>query len=178
MGAGVSMKRIILLFALCLVVSAVFAQDTESDSSPGEPGNRGFISNLFFTGQFGGGTMASLGAGIAFLDNVVRPEVLLGYTATGGYTGFSVNAKLNARIVALPINDWFGMYASIGTSFTFFSADAEIVSAFLVAQEFEFRNVLDIPSLLIYFEEDFFIVPTTEGNMLFQLAIGFRASVF
>ena len=139
---------------------------------------RGFINNIFFTGQFGGGPMASLGAGIAFLDNIVRPEVLFGYTVSDGFSGFSLNAKLNARILALPINDWFGMYATIGTSFVFFSSDAQIVSAAFVAQELEFRNILDVPAMALYFEQNFFFVETIEGNTLFQLAIGLRASLF
>ena len=167
-----------LLAALLCAVPAVGQEGEAAADSPARSAPSGFINNLFFTGQFGGGPMASLGAGIAFLDNIVRPEVLLGYTIGDGFSGFSVNAKLNARILALPINDWFGMYGTIGTSFVFFSSDAQIVSAAFVAQEFDFRNILDIPSLSIYFEQDFFFVPTTEGNVLFQLAIGFRASLF
>ena len=173
------MKKVIAILLLCLVPLSLFAQDEGVvDGSGEEKSSRGFINNLFFTGQFGGGVMASVGAGVAFLDNVVRPEVLLGYTGGTGFNGFSVNAKLNARIVSLPINDLFGMYATLGTSFAWFSSDTQIVSAFFIAQEFEFTNVGNIPAISLYFEQDFFFVPTTEGNMLFQMAIGLRTSLF
>ncbi len=183
---------VMALALICLTVlvpMAATAQEAEpSDQTPAESPpapppaattpTRGFINNIFFTGQFGGGPMASLGAGIAFLDNIVRPEVLFGYTVSEGFSGFSMNAKLNARILAIPINDWFGMYATIGTSFVFFSSDAQIVSAAFVAQELEFRNILDVPAMSLYFEQNFFFVETIEGSVLFQLAIGLRASLF
>lgn len=173
------MKRLIVALLVLAVPLALYAQDVEPDepqAADGSPG--GFVNNVFFSGQFGGGPMVSLGAGVAFLDNIVRPEVLLGYTSGEGFSGFNVSAKLNARILALPINEWFGMYGTIGTAFVFFSADSQIVSAAFIAEEFEFVDVLGVPSLSLYFEQDFFFVPTTEGNMLFQLGIGIRASVF
>jgi len=173
------MKRLIVVLLLVLVPLGLFAQEAESEEPQGADASpTGFINNIFFTGQFGGGPMVSAGAGVAFLDNIVRPEVLLGYTSGEGFSGFNVSAKLNARILALPINDWFGMYGTIGTAFVFFSADSQIVSAAFIAEEFEFVEVLGVPSLSLYFEQDFFFVPTTEGNMLFQLGIGIRASVF
>lgn len=177
------MKRVLLVLlvlVLVLLPETLSAQANETpDTSSADQTTRGFINNLFFTGQFGSGTMVSLGAGIAFLDNIVRPEVLLGYTAgDSGYSGTSVTTKLNARIFTLPINEWFGMYGTIGTSFTFFSSDTQIVSAAFLAEEFEFLNVPGVPSLSLYFEQDFFFVPTTEGNMLFQMGIGIRASLF
>ena len=86
--------------------------------------------------------------------------------------------KLNARVFALPINDWFGMFATIGTSFTFFSAQSQIASAAFISEELEFYNFLEVPTMSLYFEQDFFFVPTTEGNILFQLGIGVRVSMF
>jgi hypothetical protein len=167
----------VLLIGMCAL--PLTAQENDSgDARPVRTARSGFINNLFFTGQFGGGPMASVGAGVAFLDNIVRPEILAGYTVGDGFTGFSVTTKLNARILALPINDWFGLYGTIGTAFVFFSGNAQIVSAALLAQELEFKNILNVPSLSLYFEQDFFFVETIEGNMLFQLAIGIRASLF
>lgn len=173
------MKRLIVVLLLVLVPLGLFAQEAESEETQeADASGGGFINNIFFTGQFGGGPMVSAGAGVAFLDDIVRPELLLGYTSGEGFSGFNVSAKLNARILALPINEWFGMYGTIGTAFVFFSADSQIVSAAFIAEEFEFVEVLGVPSLSLYFEQDFFFVPTTEGNMLFQLGIGIRASVF
>ncbi len=171
-----------ILAVILIGVGAVglAAQDADQPATapPAGAQPRGFINNLFFTGQFGGGPMASLGAGVAFLDNIVRPEVLLGYTVSDGFSGFSVSTKLNARILALPINDWFGIYGTIGTAFVFFSGNAQIVSAAFVAQELEFKNILDIPAFSLYFEQDFYFVETIEGSMLFQLGIGIRANIF
>ncbi len=171
-----------LVLALLLVgisVLPLIAEENDgSDATSARTQRSGFINNLFFTGQFGGGPMASAGVGLAFLDNIVRPEILAGYTVGDGFNGFSVTTKLNARILALPINDWFGIYGTIGTSFVFFSADAQIVSAGFLAQELEFKDILNVPALSIYFEQDFFFVETIEGSILFQLAIGIRASLF
>lgn len=159
---------------MVLTAQTTEVSQPESTSSP----TRGFVNNIFFTAQFGGGTMGALGAGIAFLDNIVRPEVLLGYTGGDGYNGTSLTTKLNARIFALPINEQFGMYATLGTSFTFFSSDSEVASAAFLAEEFEFIDFMNVPSLSLYLEQDFYFVSTTEGNVLFQLGIGIRASLF
>jgi hypothetical protein len=176
MAARITRRLILVLLLAGLSALPLIAE--ENGASGRSQQRSGFISNLFFTGQFGGGPMASVGAGLAFLDNIVRPEILAGYTVGDGFNGFSVTAKLNARVLALPINDWFGIYGTIGTAFVFYSADAQIVSAGFLAQELEFKNVLNTPALSLYFEQDFFFVDTIEGSVLFQLAIGIRASLF
>ena len=175
-----STRRLVLVLLLTgMCTLPLFAQDNDSsDAAPARTQRGGFVSNLFFTTQFGGGPMVSAGAGLAFLDNIVRPELLAGYTVGEGFSGFSVTTKLNARILALPVNDWFGIYGTIGTSFVFFSADAQIVSSGFLAQELEFKNMLNIPAVSLYVEQDFYFVETIEGSVLFQLAIGFRASLF
>ena len=182
-------RKTILLIALSLLVTGLVAhaQDPEppqvADSAPparlnNGAGQRGFVNSLFFTMQYGGGVMLSTGGGVAFFDNVVRPELLVGYTPSGQFQDLSLSAKLNARILGIPAGESVGIFGTIGTNFTFFSSDNRIVSSAFLAQEVDIREILGLPTVSLYIEEHLFFVATEESNVVFQLAIGTRVSLF
>ncbi|HCL56609.1 MAG TPA: hypothetical protein DHW82_06325 [Spirochaetia bacterium] len=138
----------------------------------------GFVQSMFFTFQFGGGSMLSAGAGLSFFSNVVRPEVLAGYSPSGEYKSLSFAAKLNARILGIKITESSGFFATIGANFTFFSGNAKIAPSAFLAQEFDFKDVLFMSTFTFYFEENFYFIENKEGSVLFQLGIGIRMSIF
>lgn len=168
-------------------VTLLPAQEADSaDSAPedapvaqSQEDSRGdFVNSLFFTLQYGGGVMLSTGGGLAFFDNVVRPEVLIGYTPSGNLKDFSVNSKLNARVVGFDVSEVVSIYGTLGAAFTYFSSNNRIVSAAFLAQEVDVREVFGVPTFTFYIEENVYFVETTEGNAIFQLAIGGRVSLF
>jgi hypothetical protein len=185
------MKRA-LYIALCLFLAfawGAWAQDegstdtsTSTDSSTTDVEHEEtqveeeYVQSWFITAQFGGGSMILAGAGLAFFNNIVRIEGLVGYTPEGAYKDFSFCLRLSARMVEFKLSDNFLVNAAIGSSYTFFSNSLVITGALTFSEEIEMRNIL-LPSISLYFEQDIYFVQNVEGNFLFQLGIGLRANL-
>jgi len=128
--------------------------------------------------------MVSFGGGFGFFGNIVRPEILMGYTeqpaggGEGDFYGFSAQFKLNARMYRLRLGDRLIAYPSLGTGFTFFPNASQVVSSAFLAQELDLHHVIGQTIVTFYFEESLYFVQTAEGNLLFQLAIGLRLQPF
>jgi hypothetical protein len=137
-----------------------------------------FIDSVFIDTQFGGGMMLSIGGGLSFFKNIVRTEVLFGYTPDGVYKDISITGKLNARMLQIKINDEMGFFGTIGACFTFFSGNAKVAPAFLISQELDFRNIWIFTVLTVFLEQDFYFVDNKEGSLLMQFAMGVRVNIF
>jgi len=168
----------VLILALVLSHIVVVPAGAEENPAEAESADRGFLNSLFVTAQFGGGMMVSAGAGLAFFDNVVRPELLLGYTPEGEFTDFSVSAKLNTRLFAIPLSERVGVYGGLGTNFTFFSGNARVASAAFLSQEIDVTDLAGIPAVGVFIEEHFYFVESEDSSVVFQLGLGLRASLF
>ena len=138
----------------------------------------GITDVLYFSTQFGGGTMVSAGVGAAFFDHTIRPELQIGYTPGGDYTGISLAARVSGRLFSFDFSDNIATHTALGSNHAFFPNNMRVISSVFIAQELDLQEHLFVPTAALFLEGHVYFTDSDLTPFLLQLGIGVRISLY